>query len=135
MRARALLAAGLALGLSGPARAGSPGVDYALHCMGCHRADGRGTGDIPALADYVGNFPAVPRGRAFLVRVPGVAQSALGDADLAGVLNWVLLEFSPDELPADFAPYTADEVGRLRQQPLVDVERERAALVRRIEGR
>ena len=69
------------------------------------------------------------------MRVPGVAQSALGDADLAGVLNWVLLEFSPDELPADFAPYTADEVGRLRQQPLVDVERERAALVRRIEGR
>jgi cytochrome c553 len=88
-RSGAILAA-LAL-LAGSAWAGSPQVDYALHCMGCHLDDGRETpGRIPALAGSMGRFLALPEGRAFLVRVPGSAQAPLDDAALAALLNWML---------------------------------------------
>ncbi len=108
-------------------------VDYALHCMGCHRADGSGTGDeIPPLAGTVGSFLRAPGGREYLVRVPGVAQAPLDDAALARLLNWMLREFSPNEVPADFVPYAPEEVGRLRADPLVDVETVRAELIEQI---
>jgi hypothetical protein len=83
----------------------------------------------------VGKFLRVPGGREFLVQVPGVAQAPLDDAALAGVLNWMLARFGKGDAPADFAPYTAAEVGRLRQRPLTDVEGVRRGLVRAIETR
>jgi len=127
-----LVAAGL--GAATAARAGSPALDYALNCQGCHRADGTGTpGSVPALAGSVGRFLQVPGGREFLVRVPGVAQAALDDAALAGVLNWVLEQFGGDDVPKDFAPYTAAEVGRLRHQPFTNVQRARAELLGALE--
>lgn len=120
----------LVLAAASVARAGTPAVDYALECQGCHRADGTGTpGSVPALAGSVGRFLHVPGGRAFLGRVPGVAQAPLDDAALAAVLNWMLAEFAPGEVPKDFAPYTAEEVGRLRRSPLTNVERVRAELL------
>jgi hypothetical protein len=81
------------------------------------------------LAGSAGRFLRVPGGREYLARVPGVAQAPLDDAQTAAVLNWVLQRFSRAELPADFTPYTADEVHRLRQTPLEDVEKERAKLL------
>ena len=71
----------------------------------------------------------MPGGREFLVQVPGVAQSALSDADTAVVLNWILTELSPDRLPADFRPYDGDEVARYRPGRLIDVDPVRARLV------
>jgi hypothetical protein len=137
MRGRAVVGiALLALAVSAatPARAGSPRVSYVLHCMGCHLADGGATpGRIPALAGSVGRFLHVPGGRAFLVRVPGVAHSPLEDAELAELLNWVLLRFSAEEMPSDFAPYTAAEVAAWRRQPLPDVERVRRRLIEALE--
>jgi len=115
-----------------PARAGagSPAVDYELHCQGCHLQDGSATpGRVPALAASLARFARVPEGRAYLVRVPGVAESPLDDASLAALLNWVLLRFDPAGVPADFSPYRAEEVGRLRRVPLSDVESERRRLV------
>jgi hypothetical protein len=130
---RVLLAACFALaGFALPARAwaGSPAVDYALHCQGCHLQDGSATpGRVPALAAALALFARVPEGRAYLVRVPGVAQAPLDDAALAALLNWVLLRFDPGGVPADFSPYRAEEVGRLRRMPLRDVEGERRRLV------
>jgi mono/diheme cytochrome c family protein len=103
--------------------------------MGCHRADGGGTeGVVPPLAGSVGRFVAVPRGRAFLVQVPGTSQAPLSDADIAALLNWLLPEFSRAELPADFVPYTAEEVARYRQTPLTDVSGVRRELLAAIEA-
>ncbi|MBI2993108.1 MAG: cytochrome c [Gammaproteobacteria bacterium] len=96
--------------------------DYMLHCQGCHQPDGAGAeGRVPNLKDSVGNFLRVPGGREYLIRVPGVANSTLGDEQLAGLMNWLLLNFSREQLPQDFVPYSAAEVRRLRSQGLVDV--------------
>ncbi|HXZ85471.1 MAG TPA: hypothetical protein VEI82_08275, partial [Myxococcota bacterium] len=86
---RAALAAAL-LAASAPAHAGfTPEVDYALHCQGCHLADGRATpGSVPALMGTVARLARVPGGRDYMARVPGVAQAPLGDAELAALLNW-----------------------------------------------
>ena len=119
-----------------PVLAGSPAVDYALNCQGCHLDDGAGTpGSVPPLAGSVGRFLTVPGGREFLVQVPGVATSPLDDAALAAVLNWMLERFGPPHLPAKYAPYTAAEVGALRQKPLTNVDRVRADLVGATERR
>lgn len=105
-------------------------VNYMLHCMGCHLEDGAGApGKVPALKDQMGKFLHVPGGRRYLVQVPGVAQAALPDQDLAAVLNWTLETFSSAQLPADFAPYSSAEVARYRRHKLIDVAGTRAALV------
>src|SRR5262249_50520820 len=110
--------------------ASGPALDYTLNCEGCHRADGSGTpGSVPALQGSVARFLASPGGREYLVRVPGVAQAPLDDAALAGVLNWLLEHFDHAHVPADFTPYDAEEVARLRKQPLVDVEGTRNRLL------
>ncbi len=72
---------------------------------------------------------ASPDGREYIVRVPGVSQANLSDARLAAVLNWVLTEFNTDSLPADFAPYTAEEVGEARVKVLVDPLRTREEIL------
>ena len=102
---------------------------YALRCMGCHQSDGAGIDTVPKLRDFVGNFLHVAGGREFLVQVPGVAQSSLTDAEIAAVLNWILTEFSNDQLPADFQPYTGDEVARYRPGRLIDVDPVQAQLI------
>jgi hypothetical protein len=92
---------------------------WVLNCQGCHRPDGTGSaGTAPGIAGTVARFLHTPGGREYLGRVPGVATSPLGDAELAEVLNWMLWRFDAAHIPAAFQPYTADEVGRLRQQPL-----------------
>jgi mono/diheme cytochrome c family protein len=129
MPARRAALCGFLLAAS-PVLGGSPAVDYALNCQGCHLDDGAGTpGSVPPLAGSVGRFLTVPGGREFLVQVPGVATSPLDDAALAAVLNWMLERFGPPHLPAKYAPYTAAEVGALRQKPLTNVDRVRAELV------
>ncbi|HYB98409.1 MAG TPA: hypothetical protein VEC57_04670 [Candidatus Limnocylindrales bacterium] len=111
--------------------AGDAELDYVLHCQGCHRADGGGTpGAVPQLADHVAVFLRSAAGREYLARVPGVAMSTLDDAALAALLNWLVVRFDPRGVPAGFVPYTAAEVARLRQSPLVRVTETRAALLR-----
>jgi len=93
--------------------------NWTLNCQGCHRPDGTGsTGTAPSLAGTVSKFLTVPGGREYLGRVPGVATSSLGNADLAEVMNWMFWRFDKEHLPADFPPFTAQEIGRLRAQPL-----------------
>jgi hypothetical protein len=112
--------------LAAPAAAYGPETNYAIHCRGCHLEDGSGTpGKVPPLAGSVAQFLLLPEGRAFLVRVPGVATAPLDDAALAALLNWTLARFDGAAIPASFAPYDATEVARLRAQPLVDVTAER----------
>lgn len=114
----------------------APRIHYMLHCQGCHLADGAGTAEkVPALKNAVGRFLQVAGGREYLIQVPGTAQSALTDAEVAAVLNWILENFSKEELPADFVPYSTEEVTRFRHQPLADVSAVRADLMARMSGR
>ena len=83
---------------------------------------------MPRLRGNVGRFAGVEGGRAYLVQVPGVANAPLDDAALASLLNWMLAEFSPAELPDPFALYTAEEVARYRNRPTINITRRRAEL-------
>jgi len=103
-------------GVTNPQRAWQ---NWTLNCQGCHRPDGTGsTGTAPSLAGTVSKFLTVPGGREYLGRVPGVATSALPSADLAELMNWMFWRFDKEHLPADFVPFTAEEIGRWRAQPL-----------------
>ena len=106
--------------------------NYQMFCQGCHTPDGTGAKAVPRMRDHVGYFLETPRGREYLVRVPGSATSALGDEQLAEVLNWIILEFAGDSAVGKHEPYTASEVAQLRQQPLNEVADYRAHLLAEI---
>lgn len=97
-----------------------PLIDFMLECQGCHRPGGIGMPEIrvPILKGHVSKFLHSVDGRAFLVRVPGVAQSALSDERLAAVMNWMVNEFDPEHLPADFKAYDGEEVRHWRARIL-----------------
>ena len=100
----------------------SPHVNYMLECQGCHLADGTGAEpEVPSLVGRIGRYLSVDGGREYLIQVPGVSQAALSDRELARVLNWILQTFSADTVPANFEPYTAEEVGRFRPNAPVDI--------------
>ncbi len=124
--------------LSGWSQAGETGeinatrarTNYMLNCQGCHLADGSGLpGNVPSMRGFAGKFLQVAGGREFLVQVPGSSNSPLSNAELAELLNWILLTMSADQLNADFQHYTETEVSLLRQHILVDVGRTRENLV------
>lgn len=110
-------AAETAPGVASDARAKT---NWMLHCQGCHQPDATGSANgAPAMANVVARFLSVEGGREYLTRVPGVANAGLGDEELAELLNWTLARFDKDHVPADFAPYTAEEIRTGRAHPLV----------------
>ena len=118
----------LAFALAAPASA-SPELDYMLHCQGCHLADGSGSpGAVPSLHG-VGRFLHTSRGREYLIRVPGSAQSPLGDAALAALLDWIVARFDPETAAAGFHGFDAAEIARWRRPPLTEVDALRAELL------
>lgn len=119
------------LGLAGSAWSYQPPVNFQLNCMGCHLPDGSGTpGRVPSIRRSLVLFSATPRGRSYVVRVPGVAQSSLSDADTAALLNWMARNLSDLELPAGFVDYSEAEVRAQRHHPLAQVKALRAQLMR-----
>lgn len=134
------LAAGLAAIAIGAS--GAPGADdakrarlnYLHHCAGCHLADGSGAPSqgIPSMRGPLGRFLAVPGGREFIVQVPGVMNSPLSDGDTAQLMNWLLPAVTAETLPPGTAPYSAEEIARLRRSRPLDVMAVRAELVRRM---
>jgi hypothetical protein len=127
-------ALGLFLSSSCGWAAGPAEVDYMLNCQGCHLPDGRGYPErqVPDLRNRMGHFLHAPGGREYLVRVPGAAQTALSNSDLARLLNWMLKRFSSEQVPAEFHPYSATEVAVLRQQPLSNPSVVRGQLLEQI---
>ena len=123
-------ATALTLGVAGGATGYEPRVNYALHCMGCHHADGAGDdGRVPSIRHTLVHFSASPEGRNFVMRVPGVAQAPLSDAEIAALLNWMARNLSDMSVPDGFVNYTADEVARERHRPLIDVRAARERLL------
>ncbi len=101
---------------------------YMLNCWGCHRPHGEGVpGTAPPLRGAA-DFLRVPGGRQYLIEVPGVAQSALDDAQVAAVMNWIIQSFSSDRMPADLRPYTRDEIAKYRRTRPMDIKETRARL-------
>lgn len=124
-----LLFAGSALADANRAR-----QNYLIHCMGCHGESGLGLeGQVPSFSNTLAKISASPQGRDYVLRVPGVTQATLDDRQTAEVLNWVLAEFSTKDAAQRIAPFTAAEVARARQQPLLEVNAARDAVFRTAE--
>jgi mono/diheme cytochrome c family protein len=108
--------------------------NYLIHCMGCHGEAGLGLeGKVPSFRNTLAKISASPQGRDYVLRVPGVTQATLDDAQTAEVLNWVLARFSATEAARQVAPFTAAEVARTRQRPLLEVGAAREAALRAAE--
>lgn len=108
-------------------------VNYQLQCAGCHLGDGSGSqaNDVPRMTDFVGHFLKVEGGREFLVRVPGMSQSALNDAQLAELINWLMRKdgIAGKSTPEHFQPYTAEEISAVRHNALLNLPDTRANLI------
>lgn len=103
---------------------------YMLNCMGCHLSDGSGApGRVPSLRHSLVLLSLSAAGRRYLVQVPGASQSALSDAELAQVLNWMVRTLSAQPLPPGLTDFTAAEVARYRTTPLVNVNATRTRLL------
>lgn len=108
--------------------------NYKMFCRGCHSPDGSGRNSVPVMKNYVGHFLKSQAGRDYLVQVPGSANAALDNEQLAQVLNWIVINIGGASRPKNFVPYSAEEVGRLRQNPLFEVVEHRQRLVVKIEA-
>ena len=75
-------------------------------------------------------------GRAFLVRVPGMSQSALNNQQLADMLNWLLNKdgMAGASMPEHFQPYSADEVAAVRQQAMLNLPQTRGKLIEQMKA-
>jgi mono/diheme cytochrome c family protein len=136
MRMRRLDVVGMALGTSllfgMPAAADTEShrpasESFLLHCSGCHQSDGRGTKGVAPDLRKIGVLLDLEGGRHYLGSVPGVAQAPIGDEELAHLLTWVLTEIAHR---APEPAYTAEEIRRLRAEPLRDPIAARKALFR-----
>jgi cytochrome c553 len=92
---------------------------YLEGCGGCHGLRGRSVQLlVPQLHDQVGYLLCTQEGRDYAIRLPNVAFSRLSDGDLANVMNYVMFQIGGASAPANAKPYTAQEVGHLRRDPL-----------------
>lgn len=132
MDGRRPVAAALAAALFAAGARASPHQDYMLYCLGCHGEQAQGVpGKVPALAGSLALFMRSAAGRDYLLRVPGAANSALTDAQLTAVLNWLAESFPPADAAAPRpAPFTEAEVARVRRSPLANVSETRRQVVR-----
>ncbi|MFI4889735.1 MAG: c-type cytochrome [Steroidobacterales bacterium] len=101
---------------------------YAENCQGCHGPQGVSVTEIPTLVGRVGYFARSPEGRSYLIQVPNVALNPGSDEEIAGLMNWLLNTYSRRQMPDDFKPYSAAEVGLLRKQR-VDIAAQRRRIV------
>lgn len=105
-------------------------ANYMLYCMGCHLPDGSGAaGKVPSMRESLPVLSASSVGRAYLVQVPGAAESPLSDVELAQVLNWMVRNLSAPSAPSGFVEFSAAEVAGYRSGRLLDVGAARARLL------
>lgn len=131
-RRRAAAAIAFAAATLVPPARGSPAQDYMLYCQGCHGDRAQGVpGKVPPLAGSLALFMRSAAGRDYLLRVPGAANSALTDAQLTAVLNWLAESFPPPGAAAPAPPpFTVAELAKARRLPLAGVAETRREVVR-----
>jgi len=91
--------------------------NYLENCAGCHGVNGStAPAQLPELRGRVGWFMCTPEARAYLLRLPNVAQSRIrDDGDLADMMNFVVFVLGEGSAPAGTRPFTAAEVRRERR--------------------
>lgn len=91
-------------------------VNYILRCVGCHLPDGTGlpSAGIPDFVGKVGVFAGSQGGRRYLLHVPGVINSGLGDQETADLLNYIMDTYAGSSVGDGWAPFTAQEVAVLK---------------------
>src|ERR1700679_4377735 len=114
----ALMAACLFAG----AAAANPAQDYMLYWMVGRAPQAEGVpGKVPPLAHALGLYMKPPAGRNYVLRVPGAANSALSDSELAAVLNWLAVTYSAGEFSSDTPMFTPPQAQKLAPVPLESV--------------
>ena len=107
--------------LSNSVFAASPRINYLLYCSGCHRPTGEGSPpNVPTLHNELGEMKSVQEMRGYLARVPGSNNAPISDAELTGVINWLLEEFNAETLPKNFKKLSLKEVRNARSNLLAD---------------
>ncbi|CAN5384888.1 hypothetical protein BH10PSE13_BH10PSE13_10990 [soil metagenome] len=104
--------------------------DYVENCGGCHGVQGSAApAQLPELRDRVGYFMCTPESRAYLIRLPNIAHSRITDNQrLADLVNFMVFGLGGSSAPKGTLPFTAEEVARERQFPLLSasLRKERA---------
>lgn len=121
--------------LAGPAAADNKAhADYILHCSGCHGTSGKGTvaGGIPAFPNSIEHLASYENGRNYIFQVPGVITTDMTPAEMAGVMNYILKEWSSE---SDFVPFSAEEVAERRALPEREVVTYRREVVEELLAR
>jgi cytochrome c553 len=118
----------------GQAAERSVAANYALRCSGCHGIDGSGNpaAGIPDFRGYIGAFAEDDEGRTYVLHVPGVAMSSLSDREISAVVNYLIGTWAGASLRAELIPFTPEEVGVRRAQPITDVVAFRRRIVARL---
>jgi mono/diheme cytochrome c family protein len=108
--------------------------NYALHCTGCHTADGVSPelGRIPPLKGVVGHLVRTKQARVYFVNVPGIVNSGLDGKDTAALLNWVVKIYGAKSTPEKWTPFDAAEIEALRNQAPPDIMAYRKAVQDRL---
>nr|WP_295887434.1 hypothetical protein [uncultured Devosia sp.] len=111
-------------------------VNYVLRCLGCHLQDGTGlpSAGIPDFVGKVGVFARSDNGRRYLLHVPGVINSGLGNKETADLLNYIMNTYAGESMPEAWKPFTADEVAVLRAQDVGNVVSYRRQIAAELEA-
>ncbi len=128
-------AIGLIVALASPAFADDKRarINYMIQCQGCHLPEATGTpGKVPPMKDFLGFFLHSEEGRSYIIRVPGVTSASLPNDELAELMNWLLTTYSAEELPDDFEPYSAEELGARRLDIVADPAARRLEILEEI---
>ncbi|WP_119388178.1 c-type cytochrome [Taklimakanibacter lacteus] len=120
------LSAAVFLALSLPtaaAQAVEPNYNYALHCTGCHTAEGVSPplGRIPPLKGVVGHLVRSEDARLYFANVPGIVNSGLSADETAALLNWVVEVFGEKSTPESWTPFNGAEIKALRKAAPADI--------------
>lgn len=113
----------LTLMLAPSALAEQPNYNYALHCTGCHTAEGVSPplGRVPPLKGVVGHFARSEETRLYLANVPGIVNSGLDAKDTAALLNWIIEVFGGASTPGQWKRFDAAEIAALRAKAPSDI--------------
>ena len=91
-----------------------------LNCQGCHGAEGKISAiNTPVLYGNVATFLSVEGGREYLASVPGVVNAPINDAEKADLMTWMINILDPMHKPANFKPFTEEEMTKGRENPLL----------------
>ncbi len=129
-----VLLSGLTLLGAAPVLAAHGAALYRTYCASCHQEDGQGIpGTYPFIDGPIGRLSTLPEGREFLVAavlfglkgelvqrgvtydgvMPGFA-AAMGDEEVATLLNWLKTQWKNANFAAEAPDYTPEEVARVR---------------------